>query len=252
MGETDKDVNAQTLTLPGPAVLCAAENGWLTLCWHFDRISVRMKGVSMSFGRKGLAPGAVAAAAPRPVVPAQRIGETLTTRREASAAPFNAREGAAPDRTVTTPDQSSDPLAGLRNGVRPATRREETVGDTWSPMPEKEMRAAMQNRRGAGAGHGKRFVFGEPSKRSLALAYVFWFIAGQGSLHRFYCGQSQSALLQIGLLFGSVLFGLIFVPIAVAGIFLWFFWIVADLFLMPGMMRRFKAEYPPDYGGIFS
>ena len=206
----------------------------------------------MSFGRKGLAPGQIAPAPPRPPVAAAAASDdrdTIAARREAFLAAERARNAAAESQS----DTSSDPLAGLRNGVFPATRREEPIGQQWSPLSE----ADRERARAAGYGAtrpnpDKRFLFGEPHKRSLVMAYLFWFIACQGSLHRFYCGQSQSAMMQIGLLVGSVLLGLIFMPMGVAGIFAWFFWIIADLFLIPGMMRRFKAQYAPDYGGVFA
>jgi hypothetical protein len=205
-------------------------------------------GLVMSFGRKGLVPGKAAHVAARPP-----LGSAASSRHEAVAPRrdgFNAPAAAGDDRGL---DTSADPLAGLRNGVVPATRRDEPVGQHWSPLPEAErQRARASGYASVRKDPDKRFLFGEPHKRSLALAYVFWFIAGQGSLHRFYCGQNQSAIMQIGLLVGSVLFGLVYVPIAVAGIFAWFFWIVADLFLIPRMMRQFKAEYAPDYGGVFA
>jgi hypothetical protein len=203
----------------------------------------------MGFGRKGLAPGQPAPAGPRPATRIDHEAAQIAARREAlrPAAPVPTP---AP---TPAPELDNDPLASLRSTARPATRREEPVGQEWSPLSQAE----RQRARAAGIGAvrpdpDKRFIFGEPHKRSLALAYVFWFIACQGSLHRFYCGQTQSAIMQIGLLVGSVLIGLIFAPMAVAGIFLWFFWIIADLFLIPGMMRRFKAEYAPYNAGIFA
>ena len=77
------------------------------------------------------------------------------------------------------------------------------------------------------------------------MAYLIWFVIGQTSLHRVYCGQGESALFQVGLLIGSVIAAFIFLPFAF-GIVLWGIWILADLFLMPGMMRRFKAKYEYD------
>jgi hypothetical protein len=209
----------------------------------------------MSFGRKGLAPGEAAPVAARRIVPAADPVDAIAARREAFLASERARKVSEAGSETGPPDLSSDPLAGLRNGARPATRRDDTVGQSWAPMPEKQVRTAMQDRALGGAGRastGKRYILGEPSGRSLALAYLFWFVAGQGSLHRFYCGQTQSALMQIGLLVGSVLFALVFVPVAAVGIIIWFLWLLADLFLIPGMLRRFKAEHATDYGAVFA
>lgn len=217
----------------------------------------------MSFGRKGLALGQSAPVAPRPFAAAPDNRNAVAARREAFLAAERARTAgpmgpagmAAAAAVAADPGigDLADPLAGLRNGPRPATRREQPVGQQWSPLPEADRQRARESGHGAFRRHtDKRFIFGEPHKRTLLLAYLFWFIACQGSLHRFYCGQSQSAMMQIGLLVVSVLLGLLYAPIAVAGIFVWFFWIIADLFLMPGMMRRFKDEYAPDYSGVFA
>lgn len=218
----------------------------------------------MSFGRKGLAPGQTAPVAGRPPLgSAAPQHDDIAARREAflaaerarTAAPMGPAGLAAAAAVAADPGigSAADPLAGLRNATRPATRREEPIGQQWTPLPEADRQRARDSSFGALRRHtDKRFIFGEPHKRTLLLAYVFWFIAGQGSLHRFYCGQSQSAVMQIGLLVGSVLLGLLYAPIAVVGIFAWFFWIIADLFLIPGMMRQFKAEYAPDYAGVFA
>lgn len=212
-------------------------------------------GVRMSFGRKGLAPGEAAPVAARRVVPVSDEADSIAARREAFLASERARKASEASNAASPPDLSSDPLAALRNSARPATRRDDSVGQSWSPMPEQQVRAAMQTRgpvAAAPAVTGKRYILGEPRGRNLFLAYLFWFVAGQGSLHRFYCGQTQSALMQIGLLVGSVLFAFVFAPVAAVGVIIWIVWIFADLFLIPGMLRRFKAEHATDYGAVFA
>ncbi len=209
----------------------------------------------MSFGRKGLAPGEIAPVAPRPAAPVSSQDDAMAARREAFLASERARNTGSAEAVGAAPDTSSDPLAGLRNGARPATRLDASAGQTWSPMPEKDVRAAMQSRPGAGAVRrpsGQRWILGEPGKRSLGLAYLFWFVAGQGSLHRFYCGQKESALMQIGLAILSLVVMFIFPPLGFIGLLAWIVWIFADLFLMPGMMRRFKAEHQADHGDVFA
>ncbi|KWV90660.1 hypothetical protein AUC45_15385 [Erythrobacter sp. YT30] len=79
---------------------------------------------------------------------------------------------------------------------------------------------------------------------------MLWFILGQLSIHRFYCGQSESAWFQIALFIGSLVTLFVFPPIGAVGIIAWIIWIIADLFLIPGMMRRFKAAHA--YTGVFS
>jgi hypothetical protein len=209
----------------------------------------------MSFGRKGLAPGEIAPVAPRPAAPVPSQDDAMAARREAFLASERSRNTGTAQTMTVSPDTSSDPLAGLRNGPRPATRLDANVGQNWSPMPAKDARTAMQSRSGAGAAgrsSGQRWILGEPSKRSLGLAYLFWFVAGQGSLHRFYCGQKESALMQIGLAIVSLVILFVFPPLGFIGLLAWIVWIFADLFLMPGMMRRFKADHQADYGEVFA
>lgn len=168
-----------------------------------------------------------------------------------------------------------DPLINLRNmrpTERPARRAVQPAqphdggpigASGLSAAQEAEIRAAARgmarneaprrpNGAGGGAGgrSGKTYFFGDPSSRSLGIAYLIWFVIGQTSLHRVYCGQGESALFQVGLLVGSVIAAFIFLPFAF-GIIVWMFWIFADLFLMPGMMRRFKARHDYD-ASVFS
>lgn len=209
----------------------------------------------MSFGRKGLAPGEIAPEAPRPAAPVPSQDDAMAARREAFLASERARNTGSAETVAGSFDTASDPLSGLRNGARPATRLDAAAGQSWSPMPAKDARAAMQSRPGAGAARrpsGQRWILGEPNKRSLGLAYLFWFVAGQGSLHRFYCGQKETALMQIGLGIVSLVVMFIFPPLGFIGLLAWIVWIFADLFLMPGMMRRFKAEHRVDYGEVFA
>lgn len=209
----------------------------------------------MSFGRKGLAPGEIAPAAPRPVAPVPSPDDAMAARRAAFLASERARSAGTAEPAAASAGNPSDPLAGLRNGARPATRLDANAGQNWSPMPAKDARAAMQGRPSAGAARrpsGQRWILGEPSKRSLGLAYLFWFVAGQGSLHRFYCGQKETALMQIGLAIVSLVILFIFPPLGMIGLVAWIVWIFADLFLMPGMMHRFKAEHQADYGEVFA
>ena len=57
---------------------------------------------------------------------------------------------------------------------------------------------------------------------NIVVAYLFWFFLALVSAHRFYLGRPGSAILQI--LSYLVLIG--------------FFWVVIDLFLIPGMVRQ--------------
>ena len=96
----------------------------------------------------------------------------------------------------------------------------------------------------------KSYFFGDPAGRNLGIAYLLWFVLGQFSLHRFYCGQKDSAIFQVCLLFGTVFVAFIFPPLALITFLAWCCWIVGDLFMIPGMLRKFQAEH--DYRGVFA
>jgi hypothetical protein len=192
----------------------------------------------VSFGRKGLAAGDTAPPLARPATRRDPEAADIAARREAFLAAERARREAEPA------TEAPDMLAGLRNAPRPATRRDDSATDSWNPMSEDAMRTARRvSHSPARADTARRFFWGRPERRSLWIAYLFWFIAGQAGLHRFYCGQKQTAFMQVALAIGSLVVTLIFPPLGFVGLVVWVLWIFADLFLIPGMMRRFKAEH---------
>ncbi|MEZ5695361.1 MAG: TM2 domain-containing protein [Sphingomonadaceae bacterium] len=85
--------------------------------------------------------------------------------------------------------------------------------------------------------------------RPLWLAYVIWLFIGQLSIHRFYLGATSSAWKQLGLFFGSIVMAFIFPPLGALGLIAWMIWIIADLFLMPGLHRKLCQ---PEISPIFS
>ncbi|WP_299191917.1 hypothetical protein [uncultured Erythrobacter sp.] len=204
----------------------------------------------------------------------------IAAKREAFIASERARiahQGLAPAQPQQSDQISSidgtpyeDPMINLRNmrpTERPARRMEPAQPMGGGPIgasglsaaQEAEIRAAARGmargeapRMPGGSGgargkSGKTFFFGDPAGRSLGMAYLIWFVIGQTSLHRVYCGHGESAIYQVGLLIGSIIAAFIFLPFAF-GIVIWMIWLFADLFLMPGMMRRFKAKYDYDTG----
>lgn len=90
---------------------------------------------------------------------------------------------------------------------------------------------------------GGRPVHSSPSpvfvrEKSTGVAYLLWFFLGGFSAHRFYLGFFTSAAIQAGLtpiayamLFSGSLFGVL--PLFAAGL-----WILADAFMIPGMVRQ--------------
>lgn len=178
----------------------------------------------MSFGRKGLAPGSGGGAAP----PAMRL-----------------RPGGVPVRPAAAP-AVADPYAAQREAflaaerARLATQRHEDAGAAFAPS---------RSPRPASRGHR---MFGDPAERSLILAYVFWNFCSPLGLHRIYCGDRSGGLMQLGLFWGGMAMLLAAPPVGVLLIGAWGLWMLADLFLMPGLMRRFKASQRDDEAAVFA
>ena len=232
----------------------------------------------MSFGRKGLAPGQMATAVPggfgraqvaqsAPDTPAASSDDDdIAAKREAFIASERLRraqeEGTG---SLTSPE---DMMAQFRNSAqapaRPAQRMaEERVGELGLPVSQEEQiraaargmassqRAAAPAFSGNGAPPRKTYMFGDPAKRSLGIAYLIWFVIGQTGLHRAYCGNVESAFYQVGLLIGSVVTLFIFPPLGIVGFAAWVCWIIGDLFMMPGMLRKFKEAHTY-HTGVFA
>ncbi len=210
------------------------------------------------------------------------IASERARRAEAEAIPTRAPK---PAPVVPVED---DPLINLRNMSRPEPRPARPMnadsgesgeaGSTaggLSAVQEAEIRAAARGmarnqparygavnnggladgsggaaRVGSGPSSGSGYIFGDPTTRNVGLAYVLWFVLGQFSVHRFYCGQKDSAIFQVGLWFGSLVSLFIFPPLGLIGIVIWMCWIVGDLFMIPGMLAKFKSEH--DYRGVFA
>lgn len=74
--------------------------------------------------------------------------------------------------------------------------------------------------------------------KSPAVAYLLWFFLGGLGLHRFYLGATGSAIAILAL---SVL-GLVTLPVGIGFALLVVvgLWLLADLFLIPGLVARHK------------
>jgi hypothetical protein len=179
----------------------------------------------MSFGKKGMVPGQPAASAsaprfggPRPATPIRPAEpDPYAAQREAFLASERARHGAS----AGASHQTDIPYPSRQPGRQPSGK----------------------------GGHG---MFGDPAQRTLVLANVYWYFCAPLGLHRIYCRSKETGLYQMALFFGWLVVGLIFPPFCVLSIAAWFIWILADLFQIPGMMRRFKAALQPDYGAVFA
>ena len=176
----------------------------------------------MSFGKKGVVPGqngamrpTAQAAGARPAAPIRPAApDPYAAQREAFLAAERARRASAPDE-----------------------REREQVS---LPYPSPQPRAG---------GWG---MFGDPAKRSLILAYVYWHFCSPLGLHRMYCGAKDTAYCQMALFFGGLVLLAFWPPLGIASMVAWLLWILADLVLMPGLMRRFKAQHRTDYREIFA
>lgn len=74
-------------------------------------------------------------------------------------------------------------------------------------------------------------------EKSLAIAYLWWFLCGAISAHRFYLGFPISALAQASLwIVGALGLASGFLP-AGFGLLAAFLWVLADLFLIPSLCR---------------
>ena len=80
----------------------------------------------------------------------------------------------------------------------------------------------------------------ESTKKSAGLAYVLWFFTGGLGGHRFYLGQTGSAVAQLLMsVFGWLLllaagFGLLLlIPLGI--------WLLVDLFLIPGIVQTHNS-----------
>lgn len=230
----------------------------------------------MSFGRKGLAAaqpvqahgtGFGRAASVDTIASAVQHADEddIAAKREAFIAAERARQ---PDTIGEGSMPSPEAMASLHNskfvGRGPARPAQPLgggpLGETGLPVgQEEQIRAAARGMssgsrsapasydgplpRSSGAASEKKFVFGDPLKRNLVMAYVLWYFAGGIGLHRVYCGHMESGMYQLGLLVLSFVLLAIFPPIGLIGFLAWVCWLIGDLFMIPGLMRKFKAQY---------
>ena len=65
----------------------------------------------------------------------------------------------------------------------------------------------------------------EASRKSVGATYLLWLFLGPLGAHRFYAGSTKTGIIQLGLCV-SVIGWLVLIP-----------WLLADLFLIPGIVR---------------
>ncbi|WP_205214856.1 TM2 domain-containing protein [Altererythrobacter sp. ZODW24] len=179
------------------------------------------------FGRKGLAEGAYAPA------PQARFGQA--SRQPASAPP-----------SYTESDAMADKRRAFLASERVREQQEAIAAERQPERPRQEVGLSDY----AETFQGR--VGSVVPERSLAMAYVLWFVLGQLSAHRFYLGRMQSAVAQVGMLFFSVLVAFTASPI-VGGVALlvWALWLLGDVFFIHKIHRE---DWVQDHsvGAIFS
>jgi TM2 domain-containing membrane protein YozV len=75
----------------------------------------------------------------------------------------------------------------------------------------------------------------DANKKSVGLSYLLWFFLGCLGAHRFYLGQTGTAIVQLMLFiigWATVIVGIGILLLGVLGI-----WVLIDAFLIPGLAR---------------
>ena len=91
------------------------------------------------------------------------------------------------------------------------------------------------------------------------MAYVLWFLFGQFSVHRFYLGRFQSAVIQLGLAVFSwtlILGGIGGGSAGIGGMGLfvlvaWALWVFGDVFFIRAIHRK-HCRRPGEYQSVFA
>lgn len=138
-------------------------------------------------------------------------------------------------RVMLNGEQLTDPVEDRRTAflaeersrraeVRPASRSQEGISDIAASYQPAYSRSG--------------------GERNIWIAYLLWFVIGQFSAHRFYIGATQSAVVQLALFIGSLIIMFIFPPMGLIGFVIWALWLLADLFLIPGLIRKHAQGAP--------
>jgi TM2 domain-containing membrane protein YozV len=80
----------------------------------------------------------------------------------------------------------------------------------------------------------QRQMYFDAMKKSMGVAYLLWFFLGGFGAHRFYLGRTGSATFIVLCTLLSI--PLMFIFVGFVTIFISAFWVLIDLFLIPGMV----------------
>jgi TM2 domain-containing membrane protein YozV len=82
----------------------------------------------------------------------------------------------------------------------------------------------------------------EANKKSMGVAYLLWFFFGGFGGHRFYAGRTQSAVIMLASVIATHVLALtISSAFYMVGLIIGI-WMLADAFLIPGMIREHNNE----------
>jgi hypothetical protein len=219
----------------------------------------------MSFGRKGVGAGGAGGAMARPARPLVAASPASTQPKQQSASPFAEpgsdiaakREAFIATERARKAQSAGDttPATAFEDSVSPAQPRARfaagaTERPSWTPSPEAVARVKNSASRSGSSLPYAKFL-GHPADRSISLAYVYWYFCGAISMHRIYCGSLETAMYQFSLLFISLVCLALFPPLGIAGFLGWILWLIVDLFLIPGMMRRNRERHARGDEAIF-
>lgn len=167
------------------------------------------------------------------------------------------RRGLAAGAARTT----GNPLGGRDRPAIPAT----SPDDGLSPLARAFLAAERARGTQAPASAAPAFTAAAPATRlpqarpkadrSMLLAYVMWWFGAFVAAHRFYLGAYRSAFALLGLFWGGLLIagmmskkstlwigGIAVPPPGVAMMLIAILWVVVDVFLIPGLTRRYRER----------
>lgn len=180
------------------------------------------------FGRKGLAAGSTGQGAPQGFGMGRGFADRVAPMGDAGPV------GRASDEHGMSPELKAF-LAAERQ--RKAQEPEGGLSDVAVATPRPSAGQARTPRNGA--------------KKSMLLAYVLWHFGSALAAHRFYLGVYQSALMLTGLFWGGLLLMLVWPPLGLVSLAAWLIWLLADLFLIPGLTREANADVV-DHAQVFA
>lgn len=80
----------------------------------------------------------------------------------------------------------------------------------------------------------------QANSKSVGVAYLLWLFLGGFGAHRFYLGQTGTAVAQLILMLigvATAIVGVGFILMAIVG-----FWVLIDAFLIPGIVRNHNIQ----------